>query len=767
MNVLSISVSKSKQILKEQKQEVTIDISKRKSGFKFSEALMESTDDSCDAFYFTDITNSDRKIKIYVFEEIYNETKEFNKGDKENVDGIGEQDDNSRRYSYLILDNGPGTLVDTVFDFGKEKTKRFRNLNALNSLNGLFHYGMSSHLNVGTRLYFYSRTKESGWWMNCLEGSDISNKIFTYQAKLHPEITVGDKELNLDDPEFNVRTVVHVQGVRKSEVEADGVPGIVNSLLKQFGITYSDYLEMGTNIFINDEKVEAIDPFLRKELYVEYGIGSKLIDRIEITLKDILKMEDSYVKESIKRKYRAFFESDDAFLSQKIIINMYHLNAAFLIASVKSKVNRDLPGCMLPSIEDSGFYIKRNHRYIGRAAKILGVDHPSLNYLRFEMAFSPIFDDFLGIQVNKNRYDLKHSLASLIKDRINEKVNTTLSSYTKNYRSKAKPKKEPKLNAPLVSRLKSKSEEANYYEVEIENNIAKARSIGTQIDLIPVKDAVAELNKQNGYISQFITNIVDGNKLSGAETKSAEKLISNIENVVKDASQKLAQLKSIISSKTKLLIEPSNELVNRVNNAKSKNRRLIKSNFLTQEKPFTGTLLEPLNEVQTYGVLYMFLNLFPDKFDFILLDYNESKGIDCVAKIKKGSLYNALNMKVRFESKWNSEWTEFSNNNEGAYSYVELKYKLGEKDNLGHSMVLVSHLICWDFEEEGYTNFDADDGRYTLTEDKDYLVHHDGIKKIKVICLREKVEELLLEDFYNSSDDLRDYISMTEKQQLF
>ncbi|MGJ3194710.1 hypothetical protein [Peribacillus frigoritolerans] len=768
MKEIKINVKKSKQVMKEEKQEVNIDISKRKSGFKFSEALMESTDDSFDAFYNTDITDSNRNIKIYIFEDNYQEFEEFTEKDNGILNEENKNNTNSIRYSYLILDNGPGTPVDNIFDFGREKEKRFPDLKALNSLNGLFHYGMSSHLNVGTRLYFFSRKAKSEWWLNCLEGSDISNQVFTYKMKSYPEIKKEDKLLNLDDPNFYVRTVVFVEGVRKSEIEADNIDKLVDSLLKQFGITYSEYIEKGNKIYINDKEVEPFDPFLRNDFYTQNGIGSELIDTFDITLDEILAKEDSYVKQNITRKYRYLFESEKELLNQKITINMYHLNAGFLIPQIKSEIAAKFPDCMLPSLEDSGFYIKRNHRYIGRAAKILGVlyDHPSFNYFRVEIAFSPIFDDFFGIQVNKNRYDIKNSLASLIVDGINNAVKPSLPKYLDKYRKKNKPTNVPVPTISLFAALRSKAEAVTNSVLEIEDKITNGRLIGANINTIPTEQVILELKRQKAHIDEFIAEINDVRHLSEEESKKAESLISEAENVLRETSQILARIKSIIASRMEQLIEPAQELSRRLGVAASENRRLIKTTDISQNNSFYGYMLEPLNEVQTYGVLYKFVNLFPDEFDFILLDYSEAKGLDCLSKINKSTMYQALNLKQRFENMWEHEWDEFLGKNEGAFSFVELKYKLGEEENLGHSLVLVSHLICWDIEKGGYTDFKAIDGKYILTDDKSYLVHQDGIKKVKVICLRKKVEELLLEEFYNSNDDLSNYMSRIEKQLL-
>ena len=724
-----------------------LDSGKRNIGFKFSEAIMESTDDSFDAPILPADLGAPRIVEIYVYEEEYEEYTE---------DG---DENKSKRYSYSILDNGPGISVENVFEFGQNKNDRFTDLNALNTLNGLYHYGLSSHLNVGTKLYFYSRQVDTDWRLNCLEASDITDEVYTYKKEIKPNIEIDNKQLDLDDSHFFVRTVVQVKGVRKSEVEEKNLEELVNNLIKQFGITYRHYIQRGNKISINGNEVRSIDPFLREKEYKQKGISSELFHKFNITLSELLEQEDAIVKQRILNKYRKLFKNEEELLNESINVSMFELCSDFLDSSFKSKIAKEMSHCLLPSSIDSGFYIKRNHRYIGRAAKILDIctNHNSYNYFRAEISFSPIFDMFFGIQINKNKYDIKSSLASLIIKKINlETEGRNIPTYLKKRKENSIKQKGLSLLAELKAKVHALRK--NIYQLDIVR--AEAREKGIDSNLISeAKEFMEVLEEFNQYLATLVKQYDNFLKLNEVETNTVKNAFNKVEKLLQNATGIITRIKNAISLRDEQLIEPANLLKNRVSIAANTNRRLIKTEDFDYLNVFKGFILEPLNEVQTYGVLYNMLHLFPNEFEFILLDYSEDKGIDCVVKIRESELYNNLNLKARFENQWELEWDEYLNNNKGAFSFVELKYKLGTKEDLGHSLSLVSHLICWDFHENNLDEFKAVDGKYKLSNDKRYLFHQDKMKKIKVICLREMVEVLIREEFYTSKDYFNSYLN--------
>lgn len=733
----------------QEREKFDLDTGKRNIGFKVSEAIMEAIDDSFDAPLSPGDVGAAKCVKIFIYEENYIEQNEV-EYDAQQIDIDGNK---SQRYSYLILDNGSGTDVDNIFDFGKKKEHRFSTLDELTTINGLFHYGLSSHMNVGQQLYFYSRRVSEEWWLNCLEGSEILEDVYTYKKQEQPYFKIEDQKLELDEPDFYVRTIVNVKGVRKSELEEENLDKYVENLVKQFGITYRHYIQRGNKVFINGKQVKAIDPFLSEKKYTGRGIGSDVFHSFDITLKELLEKEDVIVEKRIINKYGHLFQNKKELLNQAIKVNMFHLSLKFIDTSFKNRITREIVNCLTPSGVDSGFYIKRNNRYIGRAAKILDIctNHNSFNYFRAEIAFSPIFDNFFGIQVNKNKYDIKSSLASLLIDKMVEKTEGKLSSYLKRY------KDDPPNNKPsLLNQLKIKTQIVKKNIYQLDRVRADAQVKGVESELIEETVGFIKIMQNieddiNVAISKY-----DFQNLTEGDTKEIEEVIKSVDYALEEFDQVLQILNNTISIREEQLIEPADLLKGRLEKAKN-NRRLIIAN-VPESNNFQGYLIEPLNEVETYGALYQMLHHFPNEFEFVLLDYSEAKGLDCVAKIRDSKIYNNLNLKERFENQWEYEWEEYLNNKEGAFSYVELKYLLGEREELGHSMTLVSHLICWDFKND-YNEFNARDGKYILSQDKRYLFHRNRQKKIKVICLREIVERLCNGEFYTSDDDFRYYLS--------
>lgn len=141
------------------------------------------------------------------------------------------------------------------------------------------------------------------------------------------------------------------------------------------------------------------------------------------------------------------------------------------------------------------------------------------------------------------------------------------------------------------------------------------------------------------------------------------------------------------------------------------------------------TFLEPRNEAELYGLFMSIYTLYPNKFNFEPLDYDESIGIDLVARNKSDN-------KIADCEYW----------------YVELKYLLGSRE-FNHSFRNVRIIVCW-----GFSNNLKDGSRITSTaDDKDrefhigssngknvyYLDSDDSSIRIQVISLKEFIEKEL------------------------
>lgn len=156
--------------------------------------------------------------------------------------------------------------------------------------------------------------------------------------------------------------------------------------------------------------------------------------------------------------------------------------------------------------------------------------------------------------------------------------------------------------------------------------------------------------------------------------------------------------------------------------------------LITQKKYFMingRTFLVPRNEAELYGLFISLYTLKPEDFDFEPLDYDESAGIDLLAR-------NKTSNRIADCEFW----------------YVELKYQLGATE-FNHSFSNIRYIICWELsprvkdgtvlktsvEEETrfFRIIPAEDGGMK----KYFLDSNDTSVKIKVICLKDYITQKL------------------------
>lgn len=141
------------------------------------------------------------------------------------------------------------------------------------------------------------------------------------------------------------------------------------------------------------------------------------------------------------------------------------------------------------------------------------------------------------------------------------------------------------------------------------------------------------------------------------------------------------------------------------------------------------TILVPRNEAELYGVFISIYTLHPDLFDFEPLDYDESIGIDLLAR-------NKTDNKIADCEFW----------------YVELKYRLGATP-FNHSFKNIRRIVCWDLHDnmkdgsriESSVEEGTRELRISGKEDNRiyYLDSDDSDTKIKVICLKDIITQKL------------------------
>ena len=137
--------------------------------------------------------------------------------------------------------------------------------------------------------------------------------------------------------------------------------------------------------------------------------------------------------------------------------------------------------------------------------------------------------------------------------------------------------------------------------------------------------------------------------------------------------------------------------------------------------------LTPRNEAELYGLFISLYTLHPNDFEFEPLDYDESAGIDLLAR-------NKTQNRIADCDFW----------------YVELKYQLGATE-FNHSFTNIRYIVCWELSPK------VRDGSLLKTSveskarvlhiipggngepKKCYLDSDDSAIRIKVICLKEYI----------------------------
>lgn len=154
----------------------------------------------------------------------------------------------------------------------------------------------------------------------------------------------------------------------------------------------------------------------------------KEIIHISITLQELLE-KNSYFEEDIMARYFDVFDRDtqiinakEELLSQTVDIKLYTYDTKYFNEHYfKYPAPFDT---ITFNMQTSGFWLFRNGRKIGNPATLATMgfveQHPSLNIFRAEIHFSPIFDIYFGVQVNKNRYIISEEVKECLEDKITE-----------------------------------------------------------------------------------------------------------------------------------------------------------------------------------------------------------------------------------------------------------------------------------------------------------------------------------------------------------
>lgn len=228
----------------------------------------------------------------------------------------------------------------------------------------------------------------------------------------------------------------------------------------------------------------------------------------------------------------------------------------------------------------------------------------------------------------------------------------------------------------------------------------------------------------HGFINcQKLKLTANRGSVANTNMQIVNEIRKGVEEILKEIDVDL--YKNNIGTLKKWQQEAKTEEVEKVAFQKRKELILAKKYFEINGRVF----LEPRNEAELYGLFMSIYTLYPDKFPFEPLDYDESIGIDLIAR-------NKTDNKIADCEYW----------------YVELKYLLGSRE-FNHSFRNIRIIVCWDFSSNlkdgstiSSTAGDSDRQFHISTLDGKkvyYLDADDSQIRIKVISLREFIKEEL------------------------
>lgn len=172
----------------------------------------------------------------------------------------------------------------------------------------------------------------------------------------------------------------------------------------------------------------------------------------------------------------------------------------------------------------------------------------------------------------------------------------------------------------------------------------------------------------HGFINcQRLKLTANRGSVANTNMQIVNEIRKGLESILKEIDVDL--YKNNISTLKKWQQEAKTEEVENAAFKKRKELILAKKYFEINGRVF----LEPRNEAELYGLFMSIYTLYPDKFSFEPLDYDENIGIDLVAR-------NKTNNKIADCEYW----------------YVELKYLLGSRE-FNHSFKNIRVIVCWEF----------------------------------------------------------------------
>jgi hypothetical protein len=279
-----------------------------------------------------------------------------------------------------VADNGIGMNKDVL-----DQALRLGSLTDKDEISDLGKYGMglcTASISMARKLEVISREKDGDYLYESQDLDEIieHNKFIKTQR----QATSIEKKMLMDNcgESGTIVTLSKVDRLSDTNVSQFSV-----KLSRDLGRIFRKFLVSGTSMFVNDKKVEAVDPLWLSDSKTRVYSDEEYELPISIT---------GRAKEKIRIKIVLLPDMSDELMKE------YKIGP-----------------------NSQGFYVLRNNREIADS-QTLGVfgRHPTFNRMRIELLFSASLDNEMGVRFSKDGVDPNQAIADFIKNEVGGQISS-------------------------------------------------------------------------------------------------------------------------------------------------------------------------------------------------------------------------------------------------------------------------------------------------------------------------------------------------------
>lgn len=303
------------------------------------------------------------------------------------------------QFRITVCDDGTGMDEDTL-----RQAYRLGAMTERDPSTDLGKYGVgsaSASLSIARRTTIYTRAEDLLFLTKVVD-LDYAIEKNTFDVHFMQATKVEQKEFEEMCCDSETGTVIILENC--DNIQNKNVTQFKNHLRKHLGEVFRMFLDAGKKIYINGEKINAVDPLL-------VGGWSYGDERYETTIWSDEEYEVNLSENGEKRL-------------EKIRIRM----ALLPLLDRKLWDKRWPRDVAKPSIPAQGFYVMRNNREIAAAETLLSDDvfkkHNDFNRFRAEIFFPATIDSHMGVNFTKRKLNLSQSVRDQLETYLAEQLKT-------------------------------------------------------------------------------------------------------------------------------------------------------------------------------------------------------------------------------------------------------------------------------------------------------------------------------------------------------